>query len=132
MLWAFSQNSMILTCLLWFYLVRMIWLTNVWFVLLCTPRCPTRFFTDMVPHCIYDWVLVYMLHNTYVLIHIDWLSDIVFWSLSTWMMWKWMSRIVWRCNVMWQVVEWRELCLSKLYFVYMICISTCCLASLYS
>ena len=28
-----------------------------------------------------------------------------------------------RCSVTQQVVEWHELCLSKLYFIYMICIS---------
>jgi len=37
---------------LWFYLMRVTWLTNVWSVLSCTPRRPIRFFTDMVPHCI--------------------------------------------------------------------------------
>ena len=100
----------------------MTWLTNVWFVLSCTPRCPMRFFINMVPHCIYDWVLVYLLHNACVFIDIDWLHDSV-WSLNTWMMWKWIRRVALRCDVTWQVVEWDELCLSKLYFVYMICIS---------
>ena len=63
-----------------------------------------------------------MLHNTCVLTDIDWLSDSV-WSFSTWMMWKRMRHVVLRCDITWQMVEWHELCLSKLYFIYMICIS---------
>ena len=38
-------------------------------------------------------------------------------------MWKCVGHVVLRCDVTQWVVEWRELCWSKLYFIYMICIS---------
>ena len=84
MVGAFSQNRVTLTGLPMILPSESDLLISVWFVLSCTPGCSTRFSTNMVPHCIYDWVLVYLLHNTCVLIDIDLLS-FSFWSLSTWM-----------------------------------------------
>ena len=41
---------------------------SVWSVLSCISRRLTKFFIDMIPHCIYDWVLIYLLYNTCVVI----------------------------------------------------------------
>ena len=62
---------------------------------------------------------------------IDWFSDIVLdhwvheWCENEW------DVLCYDVMLRNEVVEWRELCLSKLYFVYMICISTCYFVSLY-
>ena len=62
-------------------------------------RRSRRFFTDIVPYCIYNWVLVYLLHNVFVMIFVTcswrccvWVWDVVFCLrcilLNTWLIWR--------------------------------------------
>ena len=69
-----------------------------------------------------------MLHNVCVLVIIDWLSDIVFWSLSTWMMWKCVRRVVLWCDVgrkngemTWTIFKYVLFCLYDIYTYLLSC-----------
>ena len=68
MIEAFLQNKVILTDLPMISPSESDLTSSVWSVLSCTSRRSMRFFTNMISHCIYGWVLVYLLHNVCVMI----------------------------------------------------------------